>query len=72
MHFRSLDEALQIPGPGQRWTDDRVGMTLRLPLELREGVTEEARVKGDLTRIVFLLSQHANARIAPALTAPRL
>jgi hypothetical protein len=32
-------------------------MTLRLPLELREAVTEEARVKGDLARIVlFALS----------------
>jgi hypothetical protein len=28
-------------------------MTLRLPLELREAVTEEARVKGDLDKIVL-------------------
>jgi hypothetical protein len=33
-------------------------MTLRLPLELREAITEESRVKGDLARIVlFALSQ---------------
>jgi hypothetical protein len=38
---------------GQRWTDDRPGMTLRLPLDLREAITEESRVKGDLARIVL-------------------
>ena len=43
---------------GQRWTDDRAGMTLRLPLELREAVTEEARVKGDLARIVLFALSH--------------
>jgi hypothetical protein len=45
---------------GQRWTDDRAGMTLRLPLELREAVTEEARVKGDLARIVLFALSHVN------------
>ncbi len=34
---------------GQRWTEDRAGMTLRLPIDLREAVTEEARVAGDLS-----------------------
>ena len=38
---------------GQRWTYDRVGMTLRLPVELKEKVIEEARVAGDLSRIVL-------------------
>ena len=38
---------------GQRWTDNRPGMTLRLPIDLREAVTEESRVKGDLARIVL-------------------
>jgi hypothetical protein len=38
---------------GQRWTEDRSGMTLRLPIELREAVTEEARVAGDLSRVVL-------------------
>jgi hypothetical protein len=34
------------------------GMTLRLPIDLREAITEESRVKGDLARIVlFALSQ---------------
>ena len=43
---------------GQRWTDDRPGMTLRLPLDLREAITEESRVKGDLARIIlYALSQ---------------
>jgi len=33
-------------------------MTLRLPIDLREAITEESRVKGDLARIVlFALSQ---------------
>jgi hypothetical protein len=29
------------------------GMTLRLPIDLREAVTEEARVAGDLSRVVL-------------------
>ena len=42
----------------QETTDDRPGMTLRLPVDLREAITEESRVKGDLARIVlFALSQ---------------
>ena len=40
---------------GQRWTEDRPGMTLRLPIDVREAVTEESRVKGDLAKIVLLL-----------------
>jgi hypothetical protein len=37
---------------------DKPGMTLRLPIDLREAITEESRVKGDLARIVlFALSQ---------------
>ena len=32
---------------GQRWTNDRPGMTLRLPIDLREAITEESRVKGE-------------------------
>ena len=43
---------------GQRWTDDRPGMTLRLPIDLREAVTEESRVKGDLARIVLFALSH--------------
>jgi len=42
----------------QETTDDKPGMTLRLPIDLREAITEESRVKGDLARIVlFALSQ---------------
>jgi hypothetical protein len=29
------------------------GMTLRLPIDLRESVTEESRVKGDLGKIAL-------------------
>ena len=37
-------------------------MTLRLPLELREAVTEEARVKGDLARIVLFALSHVKRK----------
>jgi hypothetical protein len=38
--------------------DEKPGMTLRLPIDLRDAITEESRVKGDLARIVlFALSQ---------------
>ncbi|MGA2351473.1 MAG: hypothetical protein ABSF70_13640 [Terracidiphilus sp.] len=45
---------------GQRWTDDRPGMTLRLPIDLREAITEELRVKGDLARIVLFALDHVD------------
>ena len=45
---------------GQRWTDDRPGMTLRLPIDLRETITEESRVKGDLAKIVLFALDHVN------------
>jgi hypothetical protein len=42
----------------QETADEKPGMTLRLPIGLREAITEESRVKGDLARIVlFALSQ---------------
>ena len=37
-------------------------MTLRLPLELREAVTEEARVKGDLAKIVPVALSHVDRK----------
>ena len=37
-------------------------MTLRLPLELREAVTEEARVKGDLARVVLFALSHVDRK----------
>ena len=50
--------ARKVNREGQRWTEDRPGMTLRLPLDLREAITEESRVKGDLARIIlYALSQ---------------
>jgi hypothetical protein len=33
-------------------------MTLRLPIDLREAVTEESRVKGDLAKIVLFALSH--------------
>jgi hypothetical protein len=35
-------------------------MTLRLPIDLREAVTEESRVKGDLARIVLFALAHVD------------
>ena len=43
---------------GLRWTEERPGMTLRLPLDLREAITEESRVKGDLAKIVLYALSH--------------
>jgi hypothetical protein len=45
---------------GQRWTEDRAGMTLRLQLDLREAITEESRIKGDLARIVLFALSHVD------------
>jgi hypothetical protein len=45
---------------GQRWTDDWPGMTQRLPLDLREAITEGSRVKGDLARIVLYALSHVD------------
>jgi hypothetical protein len=45
---------------GQPRTDDRPGMTLRLPLDLREAITEESRVKGDLAKIVLYALSHVD------------
>ena len=47
---------------GQRWTEDRPGMTLRLPIDLREAVTEESRVKGDLAKIVLFDLAHVDKK----------
>jgi hypothetical protein len=33
-------------------------MTLRLPIDLREAITEESRIKGDLARIVLFALTH--------------
>jgi hypothetical protein len=47
---------------GQRWTKDRAGMTLRLPIDLREAVTEEARVAGDLSRVVLFALRNVDRK----------
>ena len=58
----AVGEALRWPSRGrrerQRWTDDRPGMTLRLPLDLRESITEESRVNSDLAWIDFFALSH--------------
>ena len=52
--------APKVNREGQRWTDSRPGMTLRLPIDLREAITEESRVKGDLARIVLFALSHVD------------
>jgi len=54
------ESARKVNREGQRWTDDRPGMTLRLPIDLREAITEESRVKGDLARIVLYVLDHVD------------
>ena len=52
--------ARNVSREGQRWTNDRPGMTLRLPIDLREAITEESRVKGDLAKIVLFALDHVD------------
>ena len=42
--------------------DESPALTLRLPLDLREAVTEEARVKGDLATIVLFALKHVDQK----------
>ncbi|HEY0757833.1 MAG TPA: hypothetical protein VGD59_01110 [Acidisarcina sp.] len=44
----------------QAKSDEKPGLTLRLPTDLREAVTEESRVKGDLARIVLFALAHVD------------
>jgi hypothetical protein len=58
---KPIKESVQkVNREGQRWTDDRPGMTLRLPIDLREAITEESRVKGDLAKIVLFALDHVD------------
>lgn len=43
---------------GQRWAEDRIGMTLRLPPDLEVEIRKVALAKGDLTRIVLFAVEH--------------
>jgi hypothetical protein len=38
---------------GQHWTPQSKALRLRLPKELKDGIIEQARVKGDLARVVL-------------------
>lgn len=55
--------ARKVNREGQRWTENRPGMTLRLPRDLREAITEESRVKGDLARIVLYALSHVDKEV---------
>lgn len=52
---------------GQRWTEDRVGMTVRLPVELKEKLIQEAHVAGDLSRIVLFAMAHTDPEKVPII-----
>ena len=54
--------ARKVNREGQRWTEDRAGMTLRLPIDLREAVTEESRVAGDLSRVVLFALRNVDRK----------
>jgi len=60
--FGSKEKKKKVNREGQRWTEDRAGITLRLPIELREGVTEESRIKGDLSRVVLFALAHVDRK----------
>lgn len=44
----------------KKWGKTRVGITLRLPLPLREALIEESHVKGDLAGIVLFALDHVD------------
>jgi len=58
-------KARNVNREGQRLTEDRAGMTLRLPIDLREAVTDEARVAGDLSRVVLFALRNVERRDVP-------
>jgi hypothetical protein len=47
-------------------------MTLRLPIDLREAVTEEARVAGDLSRVVLFAFRNVERNDVTITHTPRL
>jgi len=47
---------------GRRWTEDRAGMILRIPIDLREAIKEEARVAGDLSKVVLFALRHVERK----------
>lgn len=55
-------KAIQWNREGQRWTEDRVGMTLRLPTDLEMDVRQVALAKGDLSRIVLFAMEHVEQK----------
>jgi hypothetical protein len=57
---KKVTKARRVNKEGQRWTEDRVGMTLRLPLALKEKIIEEAHIVGDLSRIVLFAMTHVD------------
>lgn len=60
MAQKKATKARKVNKEGQRWTEDRVGMTLRLPVGLKEEMIEEAHVAGDLSRIVLFAMAHVD------------
>ena len=44
----------------RRVKDERPGIILRLPVDLREALTEESRVKGDLAKVLLFALAHVD------------
>ena len=54
--------AHRVNREGQRWTENRVGMTLRFPTDLEMDVRQVALAKGDLSRIVLFAMEHIDQK----------
>ena len=57
---RKTTKARKRNEESQSSTADRVGMTLRLPAELKQKLIDEAHVSGDLSRIVLFAMEHVD------------
>jgi hypothetical protein len=59
---KSVARARRVNREGQRWTENRAGMTLRLPTDLEMDVRQVALAKGDLSRIVLFAMEHIDPK----------
>jgi hypothetical protein len=59
---KSVAKVRRVNREGQRWTENRAGMTLRLPTDLEMDVRQVALAKGDLSRIVLFAMEHMDPK----------
>jgi len=59
---KSAARTRRVNREGQRWIENRVGMTLRLPTNLEVDVRQVALAKGDLSRIVLFAMEHIDPK----------